>query len=70
MNPRSPTSTLSPVEGRRVRELMRARGPKEAARLLGNICEHTAVKAAAEIPIARLSAEVIRMHLDRHVDRI
>lgn len=64
MNPRSPTVTLTSVEGQRLRDLLRDRGEKEAARALG-INPTTLLKAASEIPVSRLTGEVIRGRLDR-----
>jgi hypothetical protein len=65
MNPRSPTVTLTPEEGERVRNVVKARGIAAAVQVLGNIDARTLSKAAAEMPIARLSAQVIRFSLER-----
>ncbi len=63
-NPRSPTEVLTATEGARLRELVRLRGEKPAARAMG-LDERTLCRAAAEAPIGRLTAEVIRGRLDR-----
>jgi hypothetical protein len=56
---------LTADEGAKIRTLVREKGAKEAARALG-LCDVRAVmKAAIELPIARLTAEVIRGRLDR-----
>lgn len=65
MNPRSPTETLTADESGRVRALVRERGAEAAARALGNVDVRTLHRAAAEAPIARLTAVVIRVSLDR-----
>jgi hypothetical protein len=64
MNPRSPTVTLSAVEGQRLRELLRERGEMGAARDLG-INHKTLLKAASEIPIHRMTGDWIRGRLER-----
>jgi len=65
MNPRSPTETLSSDEGQRLRTLVRERGERDALKLVGLRCAETLYRAAAEQPIARLTAHVIRHSLDR-----
>lgn len=65
MNVRSPTVVLTAEESTRIRVLVRERGPESVARALGNIAVRTLMKAAAEAPVSRLTAEVIRYSLDR-----
>ena len=65
MNRRSPTVTLSASEGARLREILRVRGDSDALRALGIFHLQTLYRAAAERPIAAMTAEVIRGRLDR-----
>ena len=65
MNPRCPTVTLTAIESDRLRGVMRERGEREALRLFGLRSAETLYRAAAEQPIARMTAEVIRGRLDR-----
>lgn len=69
MNFRSPTVTLTTDEGDRVRNLLRDIGIVAAAKALG-VTARTVFKAAAESPISRLSAQVIRCRLETHVIRL
>lgn len=65
MNRRCPTVTLTPEESAVVRNVVRLHGIVLATRMLGNVDQRTLLKAAAETPIARLTALVIRGSLDR-----
>lgn len=65
MNPRCPTVTLSTADGAKLRSMLRELGPAESRKAMGNIDAETLYKAASEVPIARLTAEVIRGRLDR-----
>ena len=65
MNPRCPTVVLTSVESGRLRVLMRERGEREMLRFFGLRSAETLYRAAAEQPIACLTAEVIRGRLDR-----
>lgn len=64
-DPRHPTDTLTAAEAARLRELVTLRGEKEAARAVGLRSAETLYRAIACIPIARLTAEVVRGRLDR-----
>lgn len=65
MNHRCPTETLSSDECQRLRTLVRDRGERDALKLMGLRSAETLYRAAAEQPIARLTAHVIRGSLDR-----
>lgn len=65
MNPRSPVVALSAREGAQVRAMMRTVGVSAACRVLGNLDSETLYKAGCEVPIHRMTAEVIRSSLDR-----
>lgn len=64
MSERSPTVVLTVEESSRIRVLVRERGADGAAFALGNIAVRTLLKAAAEVPVSRLTATVIRRSLD------
>lgn len=64
MSSRHPTDCLTPDEGVAVRNIVRLNGIERAQKMLGNIHWKTLSKAAAEMPIARLTATVIRKSLD------
>jgi hypothetical protein len=65
LSARSPVVTLNSNEGARLRAILRDVGVGGAREALGNIDECTLFKAAAEVPVSRLTAEVIRGRLDR-----
>lgn|GEM_PF-2737794 len=65
MNPRCPTVILTSVESGRLRVMVREQGETEALRIFGLRSAETLYRAAAEQPIARMTAEVIRGRLDR-----
>ena len=65
MSRQHPVVTLTPREGARLREVLKEIGADAARHALGNIDAGTLFKAASEVPIARLTAEVIRGKLDR-----
>lgn len=64
MDSQHPTDTLTEAEGVRLRALVRLHGEKAASRIMG-VAGRTLHKAAAEQPVSRLTAEVIRGRLDR-----
>lgn len=64
MSSRHPSDCLTADEGLAVRNIVRAHGIERAQKMLGNIHWKTLSKAAAEMPIARLTATVIRRSLD------
>lgn len=65
MNPRCPTVVLKADECSRIRVLVREKGEASALDFFGLRTPETLYRAAAEQPIARLTAEVIRGRLDR-----
>ncbi len=65
MNPRCPTATLTTDESERVRDLVRLRGEKGALVAVGLRTPSALYKAAAGLPVSRLTAQVIRYSLDR-----
>ncbi len=65
MNPRCPTVTLTTAEGQTLRDMVRLRGARDSAQRVGLSDIRTFFKAACELPVSRMTAEVIRGRLDR-----
>lgn len=64
-NARCPTEVLTASETERLRDLVRLRGEREAVALVGLRSPEAYYKAAAGVPVSRLTVEVIRGRLDR-----
>lgn len=62
-----PTDRLTAEEAAQARELVRKFGPEAAAKRLGISDTTTLYKALAQVDVSRLTAFVIRSHLDRRV---
>lgn len=65
MNPRVPMETLNADQVAKLRELVTLRGEVAAIKSVGLRDPAAFYKAAGGFPVARLTAEVIRGHLDR-----
>lgn len=65
MNPRVPMDTLTAEQCAKVREILAARGEVAAIKAIGLRDPAAFYKAAGGFPVSRLTAEVVRGHLDR-----
>lgn len=65
MNPRCPTECLTVAESERLRDLVRLRGENVALSAVGMRSAEALYKAAAGLPVSRLTAQVIRRSLEQ-----
>lgn len=63
--PKCPTEVMTAQETERMRELLTSRGERAAVEAVGLRSPEAFYKAAAGVPVSRLTAEVIRLKLDR-----